>query len=205
MKFEKSWALKGKQSYLALAKIIGSMDKPMDIAAFTNLGLNLVSVSSYVWGFTVPYPFLAVGATNLVYNIPYVRNRLDQTIYGNYLWGPQPSYNISEFQENKVSRPYLVCNYYRKKSSMIAGKKPEFWDWARSRISFQRTRISHQKTFLYKGYVVFMVGGYKSFKKACYHSKTVPLCVLQVLKTLKAYKKLVAGDAKKRQATKIND
>ena len=80
MKFEKSWALKGKRSYLALAKIIGSMDKPMDIAAFTNLGLNLVSVSSYVWGFTVPYPFLAVGATNLVYNIPYVRNRLDQTI-----------------------------------------------------------------------------------------------------------------------------
>ena len=61
MKFEKSWALKGKQSYLALAKIIGSMDKPMDIAAFTNLGLNLVSVSITCGDLRYPTHFLRLG------------------------------------------------------------------------------------------------------------------------------------------------
>ena len=151
MKFEKSWALKGKQSYLLSRK---SSDRWTSLWTLqpTNLGLNLVSVV-VTCGIYGTLPILAVGATNLVYNIPYVRNRLDQTIYGNYLWGPQPSYNISEFQENKVSRPYLVCNYYRKKSSMIAGNQNSGIGQG-SRISFQRTRISTQETFLYKGYVV---------------------------------------------------
>ena len=138
-------ALKGR----SVLETVITRRKPWDPVSLTRFSLTSLSFGSAVSGIAIPHLWIPAVAL-MTYNIPFVRDTLDRTLYGRYLDGPNSEYLLDELTASKsVANPYLLCNLYESSQALAAGEQAELWSFVKREHLSEPRGLSFYHNYVY--------------------------------------------------------